>query len=101
MIHLYSFWNYFIVSKLLHLLFNKALCHVTIAIINYASAAALVIIIIIIAWFTLQSKPDCPLPNILTALVVPHFMFNADKPPKSVFLNTVGAYLHQVRRIDL
>lgn len=42
-----------------------------------------------------QSKPDCPLPNILTALVVPHFMFNADKPPKSAFLNTVGAYLHQ------
>uniref|UniRef100_K1S404 Protein MMS22-like n=1 Tax=Magallana gigas TaxID=29159 RepID=K1S404_MAGGI len=42
-----------------------------------------------------QSKPDCPLPNILTALVVPHFMFNADKLPKSAFLNTVGAYLHQ------
>ncbi|XP_056016526.1 protein MMS22-like isoform X2 [Ostrea edulis] len=42
-----------------------------------------------------QSKPDCPLPNILTALIVPHFMFNADKPPKSAFVNIVGQHLHQ------
>nr|XP_022342343.1 protein MMS22-like [Crassostrea virginica]XP_022342344.1 protein MMS22-like [Crassostrea virginica] len=42
-----------------------------------------------------QSKPDCPLPNILTTLIVPHFMFNAEKPPKSAFINIVGQHLHQ------
>ncbi|XP_021371741.1 protein MMS22-like isoform X2 [Mizuhopecten yessoensis] len=41
-----------------------------------------------------QAKPDCPLPNIISAMVVPHFLFNSDKAVSPVFLAVVRDHLH-------
>ncbi|XP_033747266.1 protein MMS22-like isoform X2 [Pecten maximus] len=41
-----------------------------------------------------QAKPDCPLPNIISAMVVPHFLFNSDKPVSPVFLAVARDHLH-------
>ncbi|XP_069134348.1 protein MMS22-like [Argopecten irradians] len=40
-----------------------------------------------------QAKPDCPLPNIISAMVVPHFLFNSDKPVSPVFLTVIRDHL--------
>ncbi|XP_048239929.1 protein MMS22-like isoform X2 [Haliotis rufescens] len=41
-----------------------------------------------------QSKTDCPLPAIINAMIVPHFLFKTDKPVNPVFLSAVRANLH-------
>ncbi|XP_060062840.1 protein MMS22-like [Ylistrum balloti] len=42
----------------------------------------------------IQAKPDCPLPNIISAMVVPHFLFNSDKAVSPVFLAVARDHLH-------
>ncbi|XP_067675465.1 protein MMS22-like isoform X2 [Haliotis asinina] len=41
-----------------------------------------------------QSKTDCPLPAIINAMIVPHFLFKTDKPVNPVFLTAVRSNLH-------
>ncbi|KAL5010539.1 hypothetical protein ScPMuIL_012844 [Solemya velum] len=41
-----------------------------------------------------QSKLDCPLPKIIDMMVVPHIMFNPDKPASSAFLSAIRDTLH-------
>ncbi|XP_041352172.1 protein MMS22-like [Gigantopelta aegis] len=41
-----------------------------------------------------QSKPNCPLPAILEAMIVPHFLIKTSKPVSPVFLGAVRDHLH-------
>ncbi|CAC5416478.1 unnamed protein product [Mytilus coruscus] len=41
-----------------------------------------------------KSKPNCPLPDIINTMIVPHTLFKKDKPMSPVFLGIIRDHLH-------
>ncbi|CAG2208004.1 unnamed protein product [Mytilus edulis] len=41
-----------------------------------------------------KSKPNCPLPDIINTMIVPHTLFKKDKPTSPVFLGIIRDHLH-------